>query len=169
MQKMLHKGIIGPVSGPWATPVVIVNKPPRKPRFCVDFQCLNPLTVKDSYPLPRVAESLDFLSRGKFINTLDLTRGYWQVAVAEKSRTEQLSSCTVVCFSSESPPFGLCNAPVTFQKLMNTVLAGLIYKSCAVYLNDTVLASPTFEQHLMDLEEVLARLKSAGLSLKLSK
>lgn len=101
---MLHKGIIGPVSGPWAAPVVIVNKPPREPRFCVDFRCLNLLTAKDSYPLPRVDKSLDFLSREKFITTLDLARGYWQVAVAEESRTEQLSSLSVVCFSLESSP-----------------------------------------------------------------
>ncbi|CAI5682831.1 unnamed protein product [Oreochromis niloticus] len=120
-QKMLQDNIIEPASGPWAAPVVIVNKPPREPRFCVDFRGLNQLTVKDSYSLPRVDESLDFLSRGKFLTTLDLAR------------------------------------------------AGLIYKSCVVYLDDIVVASPTFEQHLLDLKEVLGRLQSAGLSLKLSK
>lgn len=66
-------------------------------------------------------------------------------------------------------PFGMCNAPATFQRLMNTVLMGLIYKSCTVYLDNIVVTSPMFEQHLIDLEEVVARLKSSGLSIKLEK
>uniref|UniRef100_A0A3B5QSD1 ribonuclease H n=1 Tax=Xiphophorus maculatus TaxID=8083 RepID=A0A3B5QSD1_XIPMA len=169
VQKMLKDNIIEPASGPWAAPVVIVNKPPREPRFCVDFRGLNQLTVTDSYPLPRVDESLDFLSRGKFLTTLDLARGYWQVPIAEqaKPKTAFISHCGL--FQFKVLPFGLCNAPATFHRLMNNVLAGLIYKSCAVYLDDIVVASPTFEQHLHDLEEVFNRLKSAGLSLKLSK
>ncbi len=169
VRKMLQDGIIEPASGPWAAPVVIVNRPPREPRFCVDYRGLNQLTVKDSYPLPRVDESLGFLARGKFITTLDLAQGYWQVAVAEESRqkTDFVTYCGL--FQFRVLPFGLCNAPATFQRLMNSVLAGLIYKSCAVYLDDIVVASPTFEQHLADLEEVLARLRSADLSLKLSK
>lgn len=100
---------------------------------------------------------------------LDLTQGYWQVAVAEESKPKTAFVTHCGLFQFKVLPFGLSNAPATFQRLMNTVLAGLIYKSCAVYLNDIVIASPTFEQHLADLAEVLARLKSAGLSLKLSK
>ena len=169
IEKMLQDDIVEPASGPWAAPVVIVNRPPRDPRFCVDFRGLNQLTVKDSYPLPRVDESLDFLSRGKFITTLDLARGYWQVAVAEESRPKTAFITHCGLFQFKVLPFGLCNAPATFQRLMNSVLSGLIYKSCAVYLDDIVVASPTLEQHLSDLDEVFARLRSAGLTLKLSK
>ncbi|KAI4890220.1 hypothetical protein NFI96_031095 [Prochilodus magdalenae] len=145
---MLEEDIIEPASGPWAAPVVIVPKASGEPRFCVDYRGLNHVTVKDRYPLPRVDESLDFLARGKFISTIALVRGYWQFKVL---------------------PFGLCNSPATFQRLMNTVLAGLVYKCCAVYLDDVVTASPTFDQHLLDLGEVFTRLESAGLSLKLGK
>lgn len=154
VQQMLHDGIIEPSTGPWAAPVVIVTKPGSDPRFCVDFRGLNQVSQRDSYPLPRIDESLDFLARGKFITTLDLARGYWQVAVAEDSRpkTAFISHCGL--FQFRVLPFGLCNAPATFQRLMNNVLAGLIYKTCAVYLDDIVVASPTFEQHLTDLEEV---------------
>lgn len=111
------------------------------------------MTVKDSYPLPRVDESLDFLSRGKFLSTLDLARGCWQVPMAQeaKPKTAFITHCGL--FQFKVLPFGLCNAPATFQQLMNNVLAGLIYKLCAVYLDDIVVASPTFEQHLIDLEE----------------
>lgn len=166
---MLQDGIIEPSTGPWAAPVVIVNRPGSDPRFCVDYRGVNQVTQKDPYPLPRIDESLDFLARGQFITTLDLARGYWQVAVAEESRpkTAFVSHCGL--FQFRVLPFGLCNAPVTFQRLMNNVLAGLIYKTCVVYQDDIVVASPTFEQHLADLKEVLDRLQAAGLSLKLKK
>ncbi|KAI2647570.1 Retrovirus-related Pol polyprotein from transposon 17.6 [Labeo rohita] len=169
IKNMLEEGIIEPASGPWAAPVVIVPKQSGEPRFCVNYRGLNKLTVKDSYPLPRIDESLNFLARGTFISTIDLSRGYWQVAMAEnsKQKTAFISHCGL--FQFWVLPFGLCKAPSTFQRLMNTVLAGLIYKSCAVYLDDIVVASPTFEQHLVDLKEVLARLESAGLSVKLEK
>ncbi len=92
----------------------------------MDYRGLNQLTVKDSYPLPRVDESLDFLSRGKFLTTIDLARGYWQVSMAEdsKHKTAFVSHCGL--FQFRVLPFGLCNAPATFQRLMNNVLAGLI-------------------------------------------
>ncbi len=169
IKDMLREGIIEPASGPWAAPVVIVPKQSGEPRFCVDYRALNKLTVKDSYPLPRIDESLDFLARGTFISTIDLARGYWQVAVAEnwKPMTAFISHCGL--FQFRVLAFGLCNAPATFQRLMNSVLAGLIYKSCAVYLDDIVVASPSFEQHLIDMREVLTRLESAGLSVKLEK
>ncbi len=169
IKDMLREGIIEPAYGPWAAPVVIVPKQSGEPRFCVDYCALNKLTVKDSYPLPRIDESLDFLARGTFISTIDLARDYWQVAVAENSKpmTAFISQCGL--FQFRVLPFGLCNTHATFQRLMNSVLAGLIYKSCAVYLDDIVVASPTFEQHLIDMREVLTRLESAGLSVKLEK
>ncbi|XP_056332072.1 retrovirus-related Pol polyprotein from transposon 297 [Danio aesculapii] len=166
---MLSEGIIEPAVGPWAAPVVIVQKPCGEPQFCVDYRGLNQLTVKDSYPLPRVDESLDFLSRGKFLTTIDLSRGYWQVPMAESSKPKAAFASHCGLFQFRVLPFGLCNAPATFQRLMNSVLAGLIYKSCAVYLDDIVVASPTFEQHIEDLKDVFLRLRSAGLTMKLAK
>ncbi|KAL7871425.1 hypothetical protein SRHO_G00064080 [Serrasalmus rhombeus] len=169
IQIMLEEDIIEPASGPWAAPVVIVPKASGEPRFCVDYRGLNQVTVKDRYPLPRVDESLDFLVRGKFISTIDLARGYWQVGVEESSRPKTAFASHCGLFQFKVLPFGLCNSPATFQRLMNTVLAGLVYRCCAVYLDDVVIASPTFEQHLLDLRQVFSRLESAGLSLKLGK
>ncbi len=89
------------------------------------------------------------------MTTIDLARGYWQVSMAEdsKHKTAFVSHCGL--FQFRVLPFGLCNAPATFQRLMNSVLAGLIYRCCAVYLDDIIVASPTFKQHLDDLREVL--------------
>ncbi|KAL0151699.1 hypothetical protein M9458_052998 [Cirrhinus mrigala] len=170
IQMILEENITELSSSPWAAPVVTCrqNMPCGDHRFYVGYRGLNHLTLKDSYPLPRVDESLDFLARGKFPTTLDLAQGYWQVSVEkQRSKTAFVSHCGL--FQFKVLPFGLCNAPATFQRVMNNVLAGLIYKCCAVYLDDIVIASPTFEQHLIDLREVLSRLESAGLTLKLNK
>lgn len=172
VSKMLADGIIEPACGPWASPVVIVDKQASEsgePRFCVDYRKVNKATVKDSYPLPRVDESLDFLARGKYISTLDLARGYWQVSVAPDSRPKTTFVCHMGLYQFRVMPFGLSNAPATFQRLMNSVLAGLTHKCCVVYLDDIVVASPSFSQHLNDLTTVLQRLADAGLSLKFSK
>lgn len=169
VDKMLGDGIIEPASGPWASPIVIVEKPGAEPRFCIDFRKINKATVKDSYPLPRVDDSLDFLARGRYISTLDLARGYWQVAVAADSKPKTAFVSHKGLYQFKVMPFGLSNAPATFQRLMNTVLAGLTHNCCMVYLDDIVVASPTFDQHLSDLGRVLRRLSNAGLSLKLAK
>ena len=115
VQHMLHDGIIEPSTGQRAAPVVIVTKPGSDPRFCVDFRGLNQVTKRDSYPLPRIDESLDFLARGQFITTLDLALEYWQVAVTEESRpkTAFVSHCGL--FQFQMLPFGLCNAPTHFR------------------------------------------------------
>ncbi len=132
VEQMLQNGTTEPSTGPWAGPVIIVNKPGSDPRFCVDFRGINQVTQKDWYPLQCVDNSLDFLAKGKFITTLDLARGYWQVAIAEESRpkTAFISHCGLFQFCVL--PFDLCNAPAMFQRLMSTVLASLVYKTCAV-------------------------------------
>lgn len=85
VEQMLKDAIIEPSTGLWVAPVLIVNRPGSDPRFCVDYRGVNQATQKDSYPLPGIDDSLDFLARGQFITTLDLTQGYWQMAVAEES------------------------------------------------------------------------------------
>ncbi len=104
---MLDESIIEPSSSPWAVPVVIVKKPCGDYRFCVDYRGLNHLTLKDSYPLPRIDESLDFLARGTFLTTLDLARGYWQVSVEKQSRTKTAFISHRGLFSSKSSLLGL--------------------------------------------------------------
>lgn len=101
---MLQDGIIEPSTGPWAAPVVIVNRLGSDPRFCVDYRGVNQVTQKDSYPLLRVDESLDFLARRQFITTLDLARGYWQVAAVEESqpKTAFISHCGLFQFRLRS-------------------------------------------------------------------
>ena len=125
LSDMLKKDIIQPSSSPWASPIVLVPKKDGTVRFCVDYRKVNSLTRKDTYPLPRVDDTLDTLSGSKWFSMLDLISGYWQVKVEEKDR-EKTAFCTPDgLFEFKVMPFGLCNAPATFQRLMDMVLAGL--------------------------------------------
>ena len=166
LSDMLKKDIIQPSSSPWASPIVLVPKKDGTVRFCVDYRKVNSLTRKDAYPLPRVDDTLDTLSGSKWFSTLDLISGYWQVKVEEKDR-EKTAFCTPDgLFEFKVMPFGLCNAPATFQRLMDMVLAGLQWTNCLVYLDDVIVVGRTFREHLLNLQSVFGRLRAAGLKLQ---
>ncbi|CAF3042706.1 unnamed protein product [Rotaria socialis] len=138
-------------------------------RFCIDYRKLNEITVRDAYPIPRIDDTLDELHQSQFFSTLDLRAGYWQLEMDPSSRAltafvthKGLFECTVM-------PFGLTNAPATFQRLMDIVLAGLKWQCCLVYIDDIIIYSPTFSQHLQDLRKVFLALADANLTLKASK
>ena len=166
LSDMLEKDVIQPSSSPWASPIVLVGKKDWSLRYCVDYRKVNGVTRKDAYPLPRVDDTLDTLSGSKWFSTLDLLSGYWQVEVDEKDR-EKTAFCTPDgLFEFKVMPFGLCNAPATFQRLMDMVLAGLQWTNCLVYIDDIVVIGKTFPEHLQNLTRVLQRLGEAGLKLK---
>ena len=169
VQEMLQKDVIQPSSSPWASPVVLVQKKDGSYRFCVDYRKLNRITRKDAYPLPRVDDTLDALEGTKWFSTLDLLWGYWQVEVSEKDREKTAFVTRDGLFEFKVMPFGLCNAPATFQRLMDLVLAGIHWSSCLVYIDDIVIMGRTFQQHLVNLKLVLDRLRGAGLKLKPTK
>eukprot|EP00731_Ephydatia_muelleri_P015777 Em0009g201a len=169
IEDMLKREIVQPSSSPWASPVVIATKKDGSLRFCVDYRKLNSITRKDAYPLPRIDDSLDALNGSKWFSTLDLICGYWQVEMDENDRQKTAFCTQEGLFEFKVMPFGLCNAPATFQRLMDLVLSGIQWKSCLVYIDDIVIVGKCFQQHLSNLELVLDRLRQAGLRLKTSK
>jgi len=135
----------------------------------VDYRKINSVTHKDAYPIPRVDDTLDTLSGSTWFSTIDLKSGYWQVEMAPQDR-EKTAFCTQEgLFEFNVMPFGLCNAPATFQRLMDCVLAGLQWSSCLVYIDDVIIIGRSFEEHLHHLQQVLDRLKLAGLKIQPSK
>lgn len=132
----------------------------------VDFSKLNQVTRKDRYPLPNINDTLDALGKAKFFTTLDLAAGYWQVQMKPEDKDKTAFSTPKGQYHFKVLPFGLCNAPSTFQRLMDQVLRGLQGKTCLVYLDDIIIYSESFDEHLNHLREVLDRLKHANLKLK---
>ena len=163
---MQEQGVVQPSSSPWASPVVLVTKKDGTLRFSIDYRQLNTITRKDVYPLPRVDDILIALGESKYFSSLDLASGYWQIELDEDARKKSAFTTYRGLFEFIRMPFGLCNAPATFQRLMQTVLSGLEYKSCFIYVDDVLVASKTFEDHLIHLREVFSRLRSSNLRLK---
>ena len=166
VQKMLENEIIEPSDSPWASPVVLVRKKDGSLRYCVDYRRLNSVTRKDSYPLPRIDESLDSLAQTEYFSTLDLASGYWQIGLDEDAKQKSAFCTTSGLFQFKVMPFGLTNAPATFQRLMERILTGLQWETCLVYIDDIIIYSKTFKDHIQHLAEVFRRLKCADLKLK---
>jgi len=167
--RMEKSGEIEPSDSPWSSPLVIVPKKDGNIRICVDYRQLNNCCIKDAYPLPKIDECLDSLSGAEWFCTLDLQSGYHQVGMHPKDKAKTAFSTKRGLFQYTVLPFGLCNAPSTFQRLMDKVLNGLAWKRCILYLDDVIVFGPNFDTTLSNLEVVLSRLRNANLKLKPSK
>jgi hypothetical protein len=166
IEDMLKKGIIRKSKSPWSSPVVFVPKKGGEIRFCVDYRKLNDVTKKDNHPLPKIDEMLDKFEGSKWFTSIDLASAYWQVEMEEKDIEKTAFITSEGLYENLVMPFGLCNAPATFQRLMHEVLGNLIYTKAPVYLDDIIIHSKTFEQHLQDIEEVFGKLRDARLKSK---
>ena len=166
---LLDRGLISPSSSPWSSQVTLAQKKDGKWRLCLDLRKVNSVTKKDSYPIPRIDESLDALSGAQWFCTMDLASGYWQVEMEEGSKEKTAFSVKGGLYSWNVMPFGLCNAPSTFERLMERVLSGLHWKTLLVYLDDIITFGSTVPETISRLEEVFQRLREAGLKVKPSK
>ena len=162
---MLDMDIIQPSTSPWASPIVLDTKKDGSIRFCVDYRALNRVADFDAYPMPRVDAILDKVSSAKYISTIDLTRGYWQIPLEEDSRRKSAFVTEFGLYEFKTMPFGLHGAPATFQRLMDRVLRGAEEFSDA-FLDDIAVFSDTWEEHIQHLREVFTRLRAAGLTAK---
>ena len=151
---MLDVGAIKPSNSAWSNAVILVRKKDGGLRFCIDFRCLNSCTKKDAFPLPRIHDAIN-AQGSKYYMTVDLLSRFWQTPMAEGSK--QYITFTVETlgfYESECMLFGLCNAPATFQWLMQHCLGELNYTTCLEYLDDIAIYSSTQEEHLDQLRGV---------------
>ena len=158
VQSMLDKGVIEPSTSPWSSPVVLVRKKDSSIRYCIDYRKVNNVTKKDSFPIPSIEESLTALKDAKFFSTLDLCSGYWQVELTDKAKEISAFSTGRNLYQFKVLPFGLSNAPATFERLMERVLSGLHWHICLIYLDDVIIHSKSVSEHIDRLGQVFSRL-----------
>ena len=152
-----------------AFPVVLVPESDGTMQFFAVYRQINEVTVRDVYPLPRMDNCIDFLGDAKVFSTLDSNSGYWQIPVADEDRDKTTFVCHEGAYRFIRPPFGLSNAPATFQLAMDMILGGLKWKSCLVYLDVIIVFSQSVGEHKEHLREVFTALRGAGVSLKAKK
>ena len=165
IQRMLDSGVITTSVSLWASPIVLVTKKDGTVRFCVDYRKVNQVAKFDAYPMPRVEEVFESIGPANFITTLDLAKGYWQILMAKDSREVTAFNTPYGLFEFVVMPFGLHTAPATFQRLMNELLRGC-QGFAGAYLDDIVIFSCSWEEHLHHLSEVFTVLQNAGLTIK---
>ena len=170
LRQMETLGVIRKSQSPYASNVVIVRKKNCALRFCLYLCHLNRLTVPDCYSLPCIDSTLDVLTGSKWFSCLDVKSGYWQVPLAAEDKCKTAFTVRPLCFwERERMPFGLTNAQDTFQQLMENCMGDLHLNYCLLYLDDIIIFSKTYEEHLLHLEAVFEKLEKAGLKLSPSK
>ena len=173
VNEMLSVDAIRPSKSPWCSPILLVKKQLAnnmvKHRFCINLKKVNDITVKDCYSLPHISSTNEALAGSKYLSTADVDRAFWQIGVREEDKPKLAFCVDGKLYEPNCMPFGSMNAPSTFQRLVDRVFQGLTWKQCLVYIDDILIFSKTFEQHLVDVDEVLSRLRFAGLKLKPSK
>ena len=166
---LLQKGYIEPSSSPFASPVHFVQKKDGSMRMVIDYRAVNDITVKNRFPLPRIDDLLDELQGAKIFSSLDLRSGYHQIRIADEDAPKTAFRTPEGLYHFRVLPFGLCNAPATFQRVMNKVFAPVIGKFVVIYMDDILVYSKTPEEHVLHLREVFKLLRDAKLYVKLSK
>lgn len=166
VQDLLQRGLIVPSKSPWASPVVLVDKKDGTQRFCVDYRRVNKETKKDAFPIPHIQDTLDSLAGAEYYSTLDLCSGYWQVELDPETADETAFAVRSGLYQWRVMPFGLCNAPATFSRLMETVFRGLNHEILLLYLDDVVVFGNSVDEEIARLQMVFDRLRAANLKLK---
>ncbi len=168
IENLLSLGIIEPSYSKWSSPPMPVRKKDGGIRIVIDFRKLNSITVHDPFTMPSIDDILAQLGNAAFLSKMDLLKGFHQVPMSEASKELTAFTCLQGKFQYRVMPFGLTNAPSTFQQLMQSVLRGL-ENHCLPYIDDVIIFSTTFEDHLCHITSVLSRLSNAGLTVKQSK
>ena len=165
----LRKGFIRPSSSPYSSPVIFARKPSGGLRLCVDYRGLNAITVKNRYPLPLVQETLQAISKAKYFTKLDVVAAFNKLRVAEGHEKLTAFRTSFGLYEYLVMPFGLCNAPSSFQHYINDVLHEHLLDFVSAYIDDILIYSETHQEHEKHVRKVLEKLREAGLQLDIEK
>lgn len=166
LEQLMAAGVIRRSHSPFSSNMVLVRKSDNSLRLCIDYRQLNSRTIKDSYALPRIEELLDSLVGAQLFSVLDMKSGYHQVEIAEQDKEKTAFTAGPLGFYEYNRmPFGLSNSPATYQRLMEDCLRNLNHDVCYIYLDDVIIVSSSFDEHIDRLEKVFNRFKKCGLKL----
>lgn len=168
LDEMLKLDMIEPSNSKWNNPIVLVPKKDGTIRFCLDFRKLNVVSKFDPYPMPRMDDLIERLRTAQYLTTLDLCKGYWQIPLGEQSKELTAFKTPFGHFHFRVLPFGLHGAPSTFQRMIDHILRGT-EAFAAAYLDDIIIFSETWEQHLQHVKEILLKIRGAGLTIRPNK
>ena len=167
VEYLLTNNLAEPSLSPWASPCILIPKPDGSFRFCTDYRKVNQVTVRDSFPLPRIDEIIDTISQSSYITTIDLQRGYYQIKLTPRARIISAFVTPFGLFQYKVLSFGMCTAPATFQRMITGIVQDL--EGTAAYLDDIVVVADTWQIHLTRLQRLFSVLKEAGITVNLAK
>jgi hypothetical protein len=168
-KQLLERGQIEESDSPWSSPVVLGKKKDKTIRFCIDYRRLNAITIKDAFPLPRIDEMFDQLADATHYTKFDFKSGYFQVPLSEEDRPKTAFSTRDNHYQFTVLPQGITNGPATFRRVINHILGPSRWKYALAYIDDVIIYSKTFEEHLLHLNEICQILKEARFRLNPNK
>lgn len=171
LEDMLKKGIIRHSKSPYSSPIWVVpkkldNSGKEKFRIVIDYRKLNDVTISDKFPIPLMDDILSKLGNSMYFTTIDLAKGFHQIEICEQDIEKTAFSTNNMHYEFLRMPFGLKNAPATFQRLMNNILSDYIGKICYVYLDDIIIFSTSLREHITSIRKIFQRLKEANLKIQ---
>lgn len=169
IEKNLKLGIIRPSESSWCSRIVMVPKGEGKWRMCIDYRALNQITIRDRYSSPRIDEIYDAMANARVFSILDATSGYYQLALAEEDKEKSAFEYKGKLYEFNRLPFGLCNAPATFQRTMDLIFGGENRKFVIPYLDDIIIFSEDEASHKKHLDIVMGKIRAVGLALNKNK
>ena len=169
VMKQKDLGIIQDSCSPYSSTVLLVPKPGGGMRFCVDYRALNSVLVRDPYPLPRTEECMSTLEGSAWFSTIDITTAFWQVPMAKESIPYTAFATQDGMYEYLRMPMGIMNGSAIFSRFIDEVMSGLKWTCVLLYIDDALVFSKSFEEHLVVLDQVLQRMKDFGLTLNAKK
>ena len=167
VQYLLDNDFIEPSQSEWSSPCILVPKPDGTFRMCTDYRKVNSVTKTDTFPIPRIDDCIDNIGHAKYVTKFDLLKGFWQITLTDRAKEISAFVTPDGLYQYKVMPFGMKNSPATFQRPVNSLISNL--DGCKAYIDDAIIFSEEWQQHLQTIRTFFDRLSDAKLTVNLAK